>query len=449
MAWRSKGGKLVALFALCPVAIATAAAAESPLRAERWSEDWSDVSGVRFKNMDVGHGLRLTFGADARWKSQMLDAPHLGIDGEPSDGWILLRALAHADLHIGKTARVFAQLGVHDALDHDSRSPSDDGRLDLNLAFLDLNGEWGAARATLRLGRQELALGSPRYVTLRDNTNLRQRHDLARLIVTDGPWRADFFSGRPTQDRVGVFDDRADPDQEFFGARLQRRFGDITADIEYFDLSRDDFRMAGVTANDRRQSVGVRVAGRVGDYDIDTEVLSQSGSFGAQDVRAIGGAIDIGRTFPDANLAPRIAARLTYGSGDSDPLDNKQETFAPPFPRGAWFGQTGLSSFSNSVEAAAFLDLTPNEDVSLEFKLGGLWRADTNDFVYAGTNTALPGTRGGGAFASVTPSAQVVWRANENVTLSAYASAVFPSHDLRDDGADTVNYVQTTIAYRF
>lgn len=448
---RGAGGRRVAaLLALSPAVAPAAAAAEdmSRFRTERWSEDWRG-SGVPLKDIHLGRGLDLTLGADARFKSQMLDAPHLGVEGELSDSWILLRALAHADLHIGDHARVFAQLGAHDALDHNDRNPTDDDKLDLNQAFFDLSGEWGAARATLRLGRQELGLGSPRYVTLRDNTNLRQRHDLARLIVTDGPWRADLFSGRPTDDRVGAFDDRPDPDQEFFGARLQRRFGDVTADLEYYDLSRDDFTMAGVTANDRRRSAGFRLAGDVGDYDFDAELLSQSGSFGDQDVSAIGGAVDFGRTFEDAPLTPRVGARLTYGSGDSDPLDNKQETFAPPFPRNGWFGQTGLSSFSNSVEAATTLDLEPRDDTMVEFKLGGLWRADTNDFVYAGTSTALAGTRGGEAFATVTASALAIWRADDNVTMSVYASVVFPSDHLRSIGADVVNYVQTSVSYRF
>lgn len=440
---------MAALLALSPSLAPNAAAEDtSRFRTERWSEDWRGTH-ASLKDIELGRGLNLSLGADARVKTQMLDAPHLGIDGELADSWILLRALVHADLHIGNHARAFVQLGAHDALDHSEPNPTDDDKLDFTQAFVDLNQSWGDAHATLRLGRQELGLGSPRYVTLRDNTNLRQRHDLAHLIVTDGPWRADLFSGRPTKDHPGAFDDRPDPEQEFFGARLQRRFGEVTADLEYFDLSRDAFTTAGVTANDRRHSLGVRVAGRVGDYDFDTEVLSQSGSFGTQDVDAIGGAVDVGRTFADAPLSPRIGARLTYGSGDRDPLDNRQETFAPPFPRNGWFGQTGLSSFSNSVEAAATLDLEPGEDTSVNLKLGGLWRADTNDFVYAGTSTALPGTRGGEAFATVSASALAIWRADENVTMSVYASVVFPSDGLRDDGGDVVNYVQTSFSYRF
>lgn len=447
----STGRRIAALLALSPSLVPGAAAAEdasSRFRMERWSEDWRG-SNAPLKGMSIGRGLDLSLGGDARMKTQMLDAPHLGIMGEVSDSWILLRALVHADLHVGDHARAFVQLGVHDALNHDESNPTDDDKLDFTQAFLDLSGDWGGAHATLRLGRQELGLGSPRYVTLRDNTNLRQRHDLAHLIVTDGPWRADLFSGRPTKDRPGPFDDRADPHQEFFGARLQRRFGDVTADLEYYDLARDAFTMAGATGNDRRQSVGVRIAGHAGAYDFDTELLSQSGAFGTQDVDAIGGAVDIGRTFEDAPLSPRLGARVTYGSGDSDPLDNRQETFAPPFPRNGWFGQTGLSSFSNSIEAATTLDLAPREDASISLKLGGLWRADTRDYVYAGTSTALPGTRGGDAYASVTASALAIWRADDNVSMSVYASVVFPSDDLRAVGGDVVNYVQTSVSYRF
>src|SRR5262249_48502895 len=118
-------------------------------------------------------------------------------------------------------------------------------------------------------------------------------------------------------------------------------------------------------------------------------------------------------------------------------------------PRSAWFGQSGLGSFSNSVEAALTLGLSPNADAALDFKLGGLWRANTHDFAYAGSSTTLPGTRGGAPFMAVTPSVQLVLRITPNVTLATYASAVWPGQSLREDGANQVTYFQTTLAFRY
>lgn len=443
--------KWTSLTALAAALVAPAAMAEtpSPLRAERWSEDWTHESDNPLKNIEIAPDVHLNIGFDARWKVETLDAPRLGLAGETEDSWLSQRLWAHADAHFGDDVRVFVQLGAHDVMGRRTKSSADDDRIDLNEAFIDFNRDFGATHAMLRLGRQELFLGSPRFVTLRDNGNLRQRHELARLSLTRGNWRADAFSGRPMRDKPGAFDDRADPMQEFFGLRLGRQFENGSIDALYYDLSRDSFAMAGVTANERRRSAGARATARFGDYDFDGEFLVQSGHFGAQDVRAFGGGAELGRRFSNAPWSPRLGGRVTYGSGDSNPADVVQETFAPPFPRSAWFGQNGLATFSNNVEAAATLGLAPAENVSLDLKLAGIWRADSHDFAYAGTNSALPGTRGGDAAMGITSSLAMTWRPSANVTISGYASTVQVSRHMRDIGASDVHFAQMAVAFRY
>ncbi|MEQ1619281.1 MAG: alginate export family protein [Terricaulis sp.] len=442
--------KLAALAALGPAITEETACAEtpSPLRLERWSEDWSGVHDNALKNIALWHDAHLDLGLDARWKLEQLDAPKLGVGGEAQDGWWTQRLLAHADVHIDGVARLFVQIGAHDAAGRRITSSADDDRIDLNQAFIDLHSAFGATRATLRLGRQELFLGSPRFVTLRDNGNLRQRHELARLILTNGSWRADVFSGRPMRDRPGAFDDSGDRNQDFYGLRVGRQFGGVSLDFLYYDLARDNAAIAGVIANERRRSVGARLVGRVGAYDFDAELLSQTGAFGAQHVRALGASVDGGRRFAEAPWSPRAGARLSYGSGDSDPFDTRQETFAPPFPRGAWFGQNGLASFSNTVEAAATLGLTPNDKLNVDIKFAGLWRAQDNDYIYAGAG-AVPGTRGGSAYIGFTPSLLLTWRASENVTVNGYFSAASVGEQLRQAGAHNSEYFMTSASLRY
>lgn len=442
--------KLAALAALGPAAPGAPACGEtpSPLRQERWAEDWSGDHDNPLKNIALAPGAHLDLGFDARWKLEHLDAPKLGVGGEFQDGWWTQRLLAHADVHIDGVARIFVQIGAHDAVGRRIASSADDDRLDVNQAFIDLHGAFGATQATLRLGRQELFLGSPRFVTLRDNGNLRQRHELARLMIANGPWRADLFSGRPMRDLPGDFDDSGDRKQDFYGLRIGRQFDAVSLDVLYYDLTRDNAAIAGVVANDRRRSVGARVAGRAGAYDFDAEILAQTGDFGAQDVHAIGGSVDGGRRFTEAPWSPRIGGRLTYGSGDSDPLDARQETFAPPFPRGAWFGQNGLASFSNTVEAAATLGFTPDEKLHVDIKFAGLWRAQSDDFIYAGAG-AVPETRGGGAYIGFTPSLLVTWRASENITMNSYVSTASVGERLRQAGAHNSAYFMSSISLRY
>lgn len=424
-----------------------------PFRSERFDEDWSNVGddapfGATLKNINLGHDVRLSFGGDARWRFSWLDAPRLGLGGVEEDAWVLQRLLGHADMRFGDDARVFVQLGAHDGISREIPSSTDDDTIDLQQAFIDLHKEVGGADLTLRLGRQELVLG-PRFASARDSGNVRQRHDMARLIIARGDWRLDAFGGRPTEVNRGAFDDEADPSQRFYGARLQRKAHDTTLELSAYELDRDAATLAGVTAPDDRVSYGAHAFGRRGSIDFDAEAVFQSGAFGGDDVRAFGAALDLGRTFADTPMAPRLGLRLTYGSGDGAADDGKQETFAPVFPNSSWFGQNGLASFSNIFETAGIAAITPHENVTLTAKLAAVWRADGNDFLYAG-NTALANTNGGEeAFTGVSPSLSLVWRPNANVTINPYVSYVALSDEVRDRGARNVTYAHLTIGLRF
>jgi len=446
-------GTCLAAAVLAPWAPACAQDA-SPFRPERFDEDWSDVSdehapfGAQLKNIQVMSSVTVSFGGDARWRLSFLDSPRLGLGEVEADEWLLQRLLLHGELAFEDTARIFVQLGAHDGIGREIPSSTDDNSIDVQQAFFDLNAEGAHGDLTVRTGRQELVLG-PRFVTARDSGNVRQRHDLVRVSYVNGPWRADLFGGNPVVDERGAFDDEADAGQDFFGARLQRKFNQSALDVYAYELDRNTAALTGLTSHDDRVSIGGRWYGRSGPIDFDAEAVVQRGVFGEQDVRALGGALDIGWRFPEAAMSPRIGARVTYGSGDSDLSDASQGTFAPPFASGSWFGQNGLASFSNTMEVAALLGLTPHEDVAVNMKLAGVWRAETADYVYAGS-TALAGTSGGDdTFVGATPSVSIVWRPNDNITINAYGSYVSVGDELVSRGADDVAYAHLSFAVRF
>ncbi|MEQ1493120.1 MAG: alginate export family protein, partial [Terricaulis sp.] len=437
-------GASVALAALLPSAPALAQDA-SPFRPERFDDDWSGVTydnapyGAQFKNLALADGVTLSIGGDARWRFSTLDAPRLGLGGAEDDEWLLQRLLLHADLRFADNARVFVQLGAHDGIGREIPAATDDNRADVQQAFFDIYANALGGKLTVRAGRQELSLG-PRFTTTRDSGNVRQRHDLVRVIYASGPWRADLFGGNPVVDERGAFDDDADVGQDFYGARLDRTFRSTVLDIYAYELDRDTATLGGATQNDDRVSVGARFSGRKGAMDFDTELMLQRGSFGDADIRAFGGAIDLGWRFPDAPLAPRIGGRITYGSGDADLSDKTQGTFAPPFPNSQWFGQNGLASFSNTVETSALAALTLAEHVTLNLKASAVWRSETADFAYAGNN-ALAGTSGGNdPFVGRAAAISLAWRPNDNVLINPYVSYVAVSDDLTSRGAHDVTY---------
>lgn len=446
-------GAGIAIAALLSAAPARAQDA-SPFRPERFDEDWSGVAaddapfGAQFKNMTVVDGLTLSVGGDARWRFSALDAPRLGLGGAEDDEWMLQRLLLHADLRFDHNARIFVQLGAHDGIGREIPAATDDNRADVQQAFFDIYADALGGKLTFRAGRQELSLG-PRFTTTRDSGNVRQRHDLVRMIYANAPWRADLFGGSPVVDERGAFDDNADVGQEFYGARIERTIGATTLDIYAYELDRNTATLGGATENDDRVSIGARFSGRRGDMDFDSEVMIQRGAFGDADIRAFGGTVDLGWRFPDTPLAPRIGGRFTYGSGDSDLTDDTQGAFAPPFPNSQWFGQNGLASFSNTVETAALVALNPADHVTLNLKLSSVWRSETADFAYAGSN-ALAGTSGGeDSFVGRAAAASLAWRPNDNVLINPYISYVDVGDDLTSRGAHDVLYTHLSVTLRF
>jgi hypothetical protein len=445
-------GACLAAAALAPCTPASAQVA-SPFRPERFDDDWSDVSeanapyGAQFKNIEIIDDITVSFGGDARWRFSYLDSPRLGI-GTEADSWLLQRLLLHADLHFADHARAFVQVGAHDGIDRALPSASDDNQIDVQQAFFDIYAPLADGRLTFRLGRQELSLG-PRFATTRDSVNVRQRHDLVRLIYAAGAWRADLFGGSPVVDERGSFDDEADVGQDFYGVRVQRAFAASTLDLYVYELDRDTATLTGVSANDDRVSLGARWTGHHGDLDYDSELVVQGGSFGGQDIRAAGATIDVGWRFPDAPMTPRIGARITYGSGDADRGDSTQGTFAPAFPSSQWFGQNGLGSFSNVIETAALFGASPLEDTTVNLKLSSVWRAETADLVYAGSGSLTDTSGGDDAFVGASLAASLSWRPNDNVTINPYVSFVAVGDELKTRGADDIIYAHLTISLRF
>lgn len=439
---------LAALAGASALAAAAHADPAPSLSATRWAEDWRGATDApAYKDIQLGHGVSLDFGTDLRWKFETIDNPRFNMSASQSDdSWLQQRLLGHANLRFGDWMRVFAQVGAFDVIGKDARGSSDDDRVDLTQAFVDFTP--GGGDAMLRLGRQELAYGGNRFFIYSDTSNIRPRYNAARFDLTLGPWSFSAAAGEPIANEVGAWDDDPQRDQDIVALQAERDFGDVSASGFLIDFARDDFTIAGTTANDRRLTAGVNVVGKAGPYKFDAEIVHQSGDFGTQDVDAWGGALELSRGF-SGGWSPRAGLRLTYGSGDSDPTDDAQETYAPPFPRNTWFSEGGFTSHGNIIEFAPTLALKPAHDMSLNLKLSGLWRAEDSDFIYVASQTPLAGTRGGDDFIGVSPYLQAIWRPTPNIELRGQAVYFDAGDRIEDLGGEDAAYGNFSVAFRY
>lgn len=141
--------------------------------------------------------------------------------------------------------------------------PVDEDKFDLHQTFLDVKfgvntNQW----LTFRAGRQEIAFGSSRLVSVREGPNVRQSFDGLRTIVHTGSLQVDGFVTRPVKTNLNIFDDGPDNSQTFWGIYSVFPFpfllkGNI--DLYYLGLNHNDATFDQGTAHELRHSSGTRL----------------------------------------------------------------------------------------------------------------------------------------------------------------------------------------------
>ena len=90
-----------------------------------------------------------------------------------------------------------------------------------------------------------------------------------------------------------------------------------------------------------------------------------------------------GYTFSDMWATPRLGLEYSHGSGDSDPKDNKHETFENLFPTNhKYYGYMDFISLQNVHDVRGSLQIKPHSRVSLAVEGHAFWLANTHDSFY-------------------------------------------------------------------
>src|SRR6202158_5834868 len=197
---------------------------------ERYDEDWSFLRD-RSKRSDLFDPIKwiplgsdessfLTLGGELRERFQDVRNPAFGLPSPVRNTDFFHRTFLFGDVHLGPHFRTFVEFvnGVT-AGTTKKKSTFEQDSLDVLQAFADAvapagkNGDF-----TLRIGRQDLMFGSSRLVSFREAPNVRRAFDGVRTFwkAANGK-RVDAFVARPVNPQFGVFNDRRDRNQLFWG----------------------------------------------------------------------------------------------------------------------------------------------------------------------------------------------------------------------------------------
>jgi len=398
---------------------------------------------------------QLGLGGEFREVFESSRHPVFGLDRPLDDDRFLHRLTLHSDIRFGTSGRAYVELlsGRTSGWGGVPAGTQDD-RLDVLQAFGESTFRLDDRPLTLRVGRQELSLGSSRLVSVREGPNVRRSFDgLRGTWAIDGKTRADVFALRPVTPRVGSFDDRSSGAEEFWGVYLGNAptgWQGLRADLYYLGLDRTNAGFAQGRAPERRHTVGARLFGSNGAADWNFEGAYQFGSFGTADIRAWTLSSDSGYTVASLPLSPRFGLKADAISGDRNPTDGRLNTFNALYPKLPYFSEANVAAPANLLDLQPNLTLSPRRDLRLNLGWNGLWKQSRADAFYAPPLTAAANTAGSASrYIGQQWLVAAEWTYGPNIALGANYVHFKPGSALRGAGGRAGDFVNVTMQLKF
>ena len=376
-----------------------------------------------------GSGAYAMFNGELREQAWSQNNASYALRTPIANTYDLQRLVASAYVHFSPHLAVFAQLGRFDSFSRINPSTTERQQGHVQQGFVELKEKFGAADVTFHGGRQEIALGSGRFVWVNDSSNVRTTHDGVRAHAAfTGGTTVDVLYTRPVTPALGSFADFDSHAGAFAAAYLSETVlpDALHVDEYYFYRRNLGGQYSGLTGNEDRSTFGGRLWGQVsnptGTLLYDGDFAYQLGSFQGRAISAFGGSARALYTLDQIAWKPGLQLQGSYFSGGGGTKTSTIRTFAAPFPRPTLLNYVGINTLENVIEAYPALLITPTDTLSFRFGPEVLWRASVNDAVYVSRATPLTATmaaRDKARFIGTNLVATAQWRATPNITVFA------------------------------
>jgi hypothetical protein len=302
--------------------------------------------------------------------------------------------LFRTKVHLGWTPSkwITAYVEGRDAHDvSDSRPVPENDRFDLHQAYVRL-GDPEKFPLSLKAGRQELIYGDQHYIGNGDWSNAGRSFDSVKLRFQNSGFWLDAFVGRPVLPQDGRFNNANNYDW-FSGLYGSTRRIASWQDTEVFILARNTGSRsiaAGGCGPRDIYTVGTRMKslpGKLRNWDYSFEAAGQFGSIlqNGKRLEHRGYALNIagGHKWKNVFGTPRLGFGYDFGSGDSNPTDDRNETFEMLFGTNhRFYGNMDLMGLRNMHIPKIEGSLKPVKNVTVSAEWLGFWLADTSDFLF-------------------------------------------------------------------
>jgi hypothetical protein len=249
------------------------------------------------------------------------------------------------------------------------------------------------ASATLRGGRQELLFGAQRLVGPSDwGGNVRRTFDGAEGIIRFYDWTITPFWAEFVPVKKYNFNEPSS-DNKLYGiyGTGGLHFLPVNLDLYWLGVNNKTAAFNGTTGRERRQTLGGRTWGKIGETGLDFEVegAGQFGTIDDHDIAAWMLTTVLGYRPPIANLSSRIYFEFDYASGDSR-RGGDVGTFNQLYPTGhSFLGYIDYIGRQNIISPSAGLSASPIRNLTLSLQQYFFWRASEHDALYNKSGAVL------------------------------------------------------------
>ncbi|WP_310397912.1 alginate export family protein [Hymenobacter sp.] len=412
---------------------------------------------LKFIPLTAQRSAYLSVGGEIRQQYELVNNNNWGEGPEDNSGYLLQRYMLHADLHLGPHVRVFGQLKSGLAPGKaGGPEPPDEDRLDLHQAFFDVALPTAPDQAlTLRVGRQELAYGSSRLVSVREGPNVRQSFDAVKAFYQLPAHQVDVFLSRPVQTNRGPFDDNADATRAFWGFYSVHRLPALpraSLDVYYLGLRNERARFQEGAGDERRHSVGTRLWSGGGPFAYNLEGVYQFGELGERRIRAYTASANVGYAWTGGpRWRPFVDLKAEIISGDQRAGDNHLQTFNPLFPKGAYFSQIAIIGPANLVDVHPLVGVRPFPALRVSVDADFFWRHRRADALYTAPYVlARPGNETQSRHIGYQYTLEVEWALNDFVAFEGFLTYFAAGQFLREsDAGRDITFFAPRLTLRF
>jgi len=428
-------------------------------------EDWSFLND-RNKRADFWDPLKyiplgrddrfLTLSGEIRFRPEGFRVRSVGEAPSTRDSYFLQRYLFGANLRLNQRFRFFGefQSGLINGKLNSPR-PTDRDSLDLHQAFFEWREKLRGDRAfSLRVGRQELTIGSSRLISASPGLNVKRSFDGAVFAFKSTAWRWEAAFAKLVSLSTGVFDDRPDREQTFWGfaaTRRSPRFKQGQLGFYYLGLDRALSIYAQAIGRDQRHTVGVKWSGTGSRVDLNYDAIFQWGSFSGAPVQAWAFSTETGYRISKSHWKPRFSIGGDIASGDKDPNDPKLQSFNPLFPGNSYAGAVGLFGPTNLTDLTPALTMVPHKKIVLIVECPNYWRTSLQDGIYSpDLRLLIPPSAGQGHYVGSNPGIVPIWQVTRHITMQGAVTRFLSGSFLeRTFVANGFGFYSFSFIYRF